>query len=127
MPAPTRKDTKTQTELQGKHAVIQAFSSTEYLSLLLVLCGNSENINLWCSQVGVLLSPVVRLQDEMYRLKTITGLRKKEQRKYTLPSQGQILLQKKAQDLRQPVFPLCQAEAKNSKERNGWRDVPAQS
>lgn len=72
-----------------------------------------------------LFSLVAWLQDGIHGLKSVARAKKKEQKKYILPLQKWVLPQEKAKDSRQPVSFNCQGEDKNTKERNGRRQVHA--
>lgn len=74
-----KKDAKTQAELQGKHAAIQASSYTECLSLSLAPCGRSEKSCVRYKHMNDLLSLVARLRDEIYRLKCVMRAKKKKE------------------------------------------------
>lgn len=113
------------------HFFPQWFSHTEHtkfhkLHRELLMVTKQKHAALLCAVVYLnLLCLVAWLQHEIHRLKSVTRAKKKEQKKHILPLQTWVLPQEKAEDPRQPLFSHCQDEGKNTKERNGWRQVHA--
>lgn len=67
-----------------------------------------------CEQVDNLFNLVERLQDEIYRLKSVMGTKSTEQRNYAALAEAG-LAQKKAEDPRKTVSHHCKVEGKNQR------------
>lgn len=104
MSAPVRMGVATVTEFGGKHVAVQSGGCVECTSLP-VHEPPAAFVRQRCEKAGDLLCLVARLQDEIYRLKSVMG-DKKEKGNCSSSTYGQLISKKKKKkdtNPRQPV------------------------
>lgn len=121
-----RKNVATQTECPPKSMAIQVSSCSKFLSVLLLVKGSMDSICVRCEQVDNLLSMVVKLKEEVERLRSI---RECEQ-EIDLWGNSLLNLQKRHKgDTPQTVVSSlpcqCWVEGGDLREEEEWKEVPA--